>query len=419
MTLTNKTFFWLMVPVFIFCSQPVAAQQQEKNTGVTNIPCHFHRGHIYIETSISGRRGLWIIDSGAEISFIDKTFAAPLKLKPYDKIMLQGAYKTNEYPEVMLKNLQVRTLKINRLRALVVDLAGLFKHHDFDLPFAGVLGRDFLVNFITRIDYARERVSFLLHHTFKYEGKGTIIKGKIRNGLITIPLEVNGRYKGNWVVDVGADGSSFHYWYAFEHRILKKKGIRYMGRGLGGNAPGCISQFKWMELGGFRLERPIISFPLRNPTGAFGDTWTAGNLGNSVLCHFVVYIDYMEPRIILEKGKYFGQGFPLRLKGGMDVIITRNGRLKVHRLAPGAEWRRAGVCKGDLLQTMRGVNLKGFDGIGILAKTFKRKPTVHCLTITRDGQSMELICNFSNTPVPENQQSQQKRQSTNTSSNKQ
>ncbi len=371
--------------------QETGPPEAVENGGILDVPCRFIRGHIFVLAQAGGHERFWLVDSGAEISMIDNRLKDELKLETKDIYEVRGAYKTTECPLVTLDKLHIDNVIIHNLHLLSADLEPLFKKSCRGIHFGGVLGKDFLQKFITKIDFAKERLSFYTPETFKYKGNGEVLKADLIDGFLSVPVTVDGN-SGNWIVDIGAGNCSFHFHYAWTRGFTKRSGIRYTCKGLGGSAEGCISMFGNLELGSFTLHRPIVSFPVRQTWGAFGDEHIDGNLGNSVLSHFVVYLDFIEPRMILEKGTSFDNGFPLRVAGGMDLVVTEDGGVRVHHLDPRAAWKKAGLCKGDILSYLQGMELAGFDGLVVLAEELKRRPSKYEFTVSREGQSFDLMC---------------------------
>ena len=73
-----------------------------------------------------------------------------------------------------------------------------------------------------------------------------------------------------------------------------------------------------------------------------------GNIGNNILKHFVLYLDYKHQRVIFEKGKDFDREFP-EGKSGLGLVAADNGNIEVFYISPGAPAETAGFRKGDVV----------------------------------------------------------------------
>jgi len=99
----------------------------------------------------------------------------------------------------------------------------------------GILGFDFFSRFITKIDYANEKLSVYNPENFKYKGDGAIIPVEIDNNIPKAPVKVNEIHTGSWSIDTGATLTSFHYPYAKENNFHDEKGLYSLASGVGGD----------------------------------------------------------------------------------------------------------------------------------------------------------------------------------------
>ena len=110
--------------------------------------------------------------------------------------------------------------------------------------------------------------------------------------------------------------------------------IQRMGMGAGGTFETKFARFKTIEIAGFTVNDPIISYPLEEGVGAFRAADITGNLGNTLFRHFVMYFDYKDQKMIIEKGDNFAHEFPVD-KSGLQMIVTDDDNIAVFFVAPG------------------------------------------------------------------------------------
>jgi outer membrane lipoprotein-sorting protein len=334
-----------------------------KGESAENIPFQFIEHHLFIPVTIQGKESLWCIDSGASMSVIDSDYALELGLTPKGEMKGRGAGTTVKISFVTIPAYNIPGIRFDQQKIAAINISGLFRKH-FGMEVAGLLGYDFLSRFVTRIDYANERLSFYAPDRFTYtdQGQGKIVEAPLKGNLFAVPMAVDGKYSGRWALDLGAGGTSFHYPAAEKYGFLNLKGIEQMGEGAGGEFKTRTVQFQSLEFAGFSLPKPLFDFPLEKGVGAFASQEILGNIGNALLRHFVLYLDYQNQRVIVEKGEHFGRRFP-RDKSGLQIILTEDNRLQVNFVSPHTPAARAGFLKGDIVRAIDHKDVAHYGGI--------------------------------------------------------
>jgi Aspartyl protease/PDZ domain len=355
-----------------------------------NIPFQFIDNHIYLYVMVNGRRSLWILDSGAGSTVIDSKYAAELGLKAEGNIKGQGAGNLVDVSFAVLPQFSIGGLEYDSQKVAVIDIAWLIKKWvGFDV--AGILGYDFLSRLVTRIDYANEKISFYRPDSFNYAGSGTVLSAPVsQENMLHLPLTVDGKYGGLWNLDLGAGETSFHFPFAEANGLLTHPGIDALGFGAGGSFKERKAQFQKIEFGGFTVEKPVISWSLEATKGAFGSKELTGNIGNTLLRNFILYLDYKKEQVIVEKGIDFGKAFP-RDNSGLQVGLTKEGKMQIYNVSPGTPAAKAGLKTDDIIQAVNGIDVGYLGGIIALKNLLKEKPgTVLTFDIERGGKTQKL-----------------------------
>ena len=355
-----------------------------------NIPFQFIDNHIYLYVTVNGRSRLWILDSGAGATVIDSKYAAELGIKTEGNIKGQGAGNLVDVSFAVLPQFSIDGLEFESQKVAVIDIGWLVKKW-VGLDVAGILGYDFLSRLVTRIDYANERISFYHPDSFIYAGSGTVLSAPIsQDNMLHLPLMVDGKYGGLWSLDLGAGETSFNYPFAEANGFLTHAGIDALGFGAGGSFKERKAQFQKIEFGGFAVEKPVISWGLEATKGAFGGKELTGNIGNTLLRNFVLYLDYKKERLIVEKGIDLGKAFP-RDNSGLQVGLTTDGKMQIYYVSPGTPGAKAGFKADDIIQAVNGIDVGYLGGIIALKNLLKEKPgTVLTFEILRGGKVQKL-----------------------------
>lgn len=358
-----------------------------RGASAEDVPFTYIADHLFIDVLINCDRRTWIIDTGASVTVVDTEYAEELGLATAGKMKGYGAGTTVEATFAELPPFSIEGIEFDSQSVAVFPIKGLLKRAGLDV--VGILGYDFLSRFAVKIDYANELLSFYDPATFKYAGDGTVIDEPMEDRFFVVPMTVDGVYTGNWTLDIGAGGSSFFFPFAVEHGFLGRKGVDGLAGGAGGYHPTRSIKFETVEIGGFTLEDPLISIPLQTG-GALGNTEGTGNLGNSVLRHFVLYLDYERQQVILEKGDDFGKDFPYE-KTGLVLAVNDNDEIEIFFVSPGTPADRAKFQEGDILRSINGIPVDLMDGLIAIRELFKAEAnTEYRLEIEREGKAKSI-----------------------------
>jgi len=355
-----------------------------------DIPFHYIEDHIFLPLTVGGRTRLWILDSGAGLTCFEKKFADELGLEPQGHIKGQGAGGLVDISLVTMPAYNIPGLEFDEQTVAVIDIEWLFRRW-MGLEVAGILGYDFLSRLVLKVDYANELVSFYHPDSFQYSGGGTIIDAPIsQSNMFHLPLTVDGKYSGLWHLDLGAGGMGFRYQFAAEHGFLDRHGVQRLGAGAGGRVYNYMVQFKTIEFAGYTVNNSLISMPAVGGEGPSFGGGLIGHIGNTLLRHFVLYLDYGRGQVIVEKGNNFGKDFP-RDNSGMQLQQSDNGELEISFVADNTPAAKSGFRKGDILRTVNGINVDLLDGVVAAKKLFRAKPgTKYKITVDHNGQVKTL-----------------------------
>jgi hypothetical protein len=280
----------------------------------------------------------------------------------------------------------VGSIELDSQPMVVLEIAELMRRNTGTEP-AGILGYDFLSRFVTRVDFAGEEVTFFPPESFTYSGPGRAIPMRIEANIPVVEMEVDGKYRGQWRLDIGAAVSAFHHHAVERFGLAARSGVERLAGGMGGMQRHRLVRFAEAELAGFKVSRPVISVPLEAGPGALAGTSVLGTVGNSVLPHFVLFLDYQGRRLIVEKGSGFGK--PLVLdRSGLQVSRTESGGFKVVCVAPGTPADKARFKVGDVIEAVDGQSPEALGGLSRLRELLRAAPGTRYQLAVRRGDSV-------------------------------
>lgn len=196
-------------------------------------------------------------------------------------------------------------------------------------------------------------------------------------------------YFGTWLFDLGASSTSLNGVYALINGFTERKGVVGLARGAGNTFNTKKVKCTKIDFAGFTLDDPKISF-------SYGGTDTVltsdkiGILGNTLFRNFVVYCDYANERVILEKGKNFNKKFP-EGHSGLQIIRGEEGGYEILFVSDGTPAKKAGFQAGDILKSINGVDIKYLGGLTAIRDMMSEEPgTKYTIIVSRDGEEKKL-----------------------------
>ncbi len=228
---------------------------------------------------------------------------------------------------------------------------------------AGLIGGDFLKDFVAQIDFDRHVVRFFPKDTFTYSGTGrpldlTFFKAMSPEGERWQRPEASATVDGKastLFFDTGSGGSVIFFpGTARAGELLAKPGDRLhviSAGGIGGRVKMDMIRVNGLELAGIPSaagDTPIIEVVTNNSgVKAHGDM--VGALGMALLRQFNLTIDYPRNKVYLEpRGSLPRRDKSLPVRGtGLELSKDAHDRFTVIGVISGSPAEKAGIVAGD------------------------------------------------------------------------
>jgi hypothetical protein len=400
--MNRKTLLAFVVIVLSLATAASRTIQTNSKTAApaseVSIPFELVMRHIVLKVKINNSRPLsFVLDTGDKVAIVDTERAKELGLNLQGQVRVGGAGS-----EVLSGSfVQGSTWTIPGLEgfsqpvAMAIPLGKLAARfgHDFD----GIIGSDFIKQYVIEIDYRVRVIKLHDKNKFSYSGPGESIPIQLdRQGHPLIEAEVTpvGRdpIKGKFVVDIGSGAALALYSpFVADHRLLSPglKTIRSIGAGgAGGQTNGQLGRVSELKIGKFRIASPITLFS-EDKAGAFASPALAGNIGQQIAARFKVFLDYERERIILEPAATFNDPYN-RAHAGL-ALSTKDKDYQTIRITEVLENSPAsevGLQKNDLIIK---VDDKPASELTLtrLNEMFEQ-PLAYRLTIRRGDQTLQV-----------------------------
>jgi len=245
------------------------------------------------------------------------------------------------------------------------------------VPLDGLLGSDFLSQFIVEIDYEDQMITLHDREMFRYTGSGESVPVRLTADghpifKATVVLTPGSpEVSQDFVLDLGASQAlRLNAPLVAEHHLPPpgSKTFPLIGvSGVGGNTTGDAGRITSLRIGARTLSRPITDFS-RDNAGAAADSTLAGNIGYGIASRFRLFLDYAHNRIIFEPNTKIDVPFERAFSG---VALEAQGaaltEFRVAAVAPESAGSRAGIVAGDIILTANGTSAQSLGYERLLA----------------------------------------------------
>src|ERR1043165_7390991 len=375
-------------------TQPTAASSSAPVT----IPFELVTRHIVVKVRVNNSRPLsFIFDTGDKVGIVDSDVAQELGLKLEGQVHVGGA-GAEKLGGSTVKN-AIWTLdgldgfsQPVRLALPLGRMAARFGN-DFD----GIIGSDFIKQFVVEVDYQQRLLKLYNKETFTYSGKSESLPvqldGQGYPSLEGEVVPVDGEaIKGKFMLDLGSGGSlSLMSPIVNEHKLLGNglKTIRAIGvGGAGGQVTGQIGRVKSLQLGKFTIASPLTLFS-QDKAGAMSTSSLVGNIGQMIAGKFKVFLDYSRSRIILEPNSTFSDPMDRAISG---FALTTEGKdhatIRIADVLENSPASEAGLQTDDILLSVDGAAASDLK-VSRLVEMFDH-PSSYKLTVKRGEKTFQV-----------------------------
>ena len=331
-------FFCAWVLMLLVLSEPFQtnAQQPRKGTSAekpqqamptvrfdsgksaVKIPLDIDNNIIRMEVKVNHSKPLkFMFDTGASLSVISSQRAAELGLKLQGEAhgnatggTIKGSYTTGV------------SLSVQGAEAFNQTIASIPINAPPGFEFDGVIGRNFIEQFVVEVDYQHKTMNLYDPRAYAYRGKGEVIQlilatGKTPLVNTRIMLEGHTSVEAKLEVDTGADGT-----FVINSPLVKRQklveAILKMGQtnnnGAGGEQNLLYGRVKAVKLGRLVFDNPPVGLS-QDAEGAGASEENDGLIGGEIFRRFKVILDYSRKRMILEPNKSFKEPYNVEMSG--------------------------------------------------------------------------------------------------------
>ena len=327
------------------------------------VPFNFDNNHIMIAATLNGAGPIWfLVDTGADVNYINQSRLSEFKLEPYGKLKTIGGGETATTGAfVEHVTLRIGDVELRNQHASVLELKGLEKL--YGMPLGGLLGFDFLSRFIVDIDYVQQTLTLYpraqltpggVHVPLVMQGSQPYLGGTIRVGNEIIP---------SWfILDVGAaDTMTFTTPFIAKNHLLERVGDkertvhRVAAPDVEAYAPTNVrGMVDSITLGTVTIPHVPVNLSVAK-NGAYTSPAFDGNVGETLLARFPhVILDYGRSEMVLVPNEETTKPMHERTTFGLTLIASGEGfhTFTVTAVRAGSPAAAAGFEKGDVIEAL-------------------------------------------------------------------
>jgi membrane-associated protease RseP (regulator of RpoE activity) len=340
---------------------------------------------IYIPATVNGQATHVLLDSGAETTVLDKTWAEKMGIKPSASVVAVGTGGRQEAELASGVTVRIGALELKNITVALIDLAAVEKMIGRPLPV--ILGKEVFNELVVDLDFEGKTIAFHDPQVFQAPAGAVETPVIMANGIRSVPVSVEGGAPVQFDFDIGNGGPLIVY-----SAYWKAHGLLDDGRGksktlsgaVGGLREQQVATVRSLTFGGATFnDIPTVFTDDRGESAESNRTF--GNIGLPILSRFRMYADFSHDRLFLQPTADVADPFPrdltgLRLQPGAE-------KAPILMVAPGSPAEAAGIKAGEVIVAIDGVPLKQ---AGLAA--LRAKPAGSTLTVTTEaGKTYRLI----------------------------
>ncbi len=320
------------------------------------LPVRFSQREIFVEVKLNGRDYLMMLDTGAGITVIDQPVAQALHLPPGERMNVLGASGQGAASVTRLASLQIGGVHLRDVQVAVTDL-GLIRLIGGG-RFGGVLGFNVLNRFRVTLDYHRRTV--MLERSGGALPPGWAKQVSFMGATPMLDVEVEDIGRVPMLLDTGAAMSILPVEAAQRWQPLRSASLGLtLGVGGAGNIPQAARAGS-VKVAGATIRGVTMMFSSPAPKGAPVQILSEagfGLLGNNLLRHFRLTIDYPMRTVVLQR-----MPRPASLDDaatvGIVLDLTAEGAKVAGTIPLSSAWE-AGIERGDEVLAVNGRPTRG------------------------------------------------------------
>jgi len=382
----HRLFIAIMLASFIFSVIPHDSRAQQslihlhfKKARKNRINIHFDMVHnlMIIPVFINGSDTLkFILDTGVShtmITSLKGSYGATFNFAR--EINLMGLGEGNEIKAYHSFGNVIELPGVIGFNQNVIILKDEFDYLSQGLgtQIHGLIGYDVFENFVVEIDYKSQKMTLYDPNFYEQRRRDRYMKKMDQVAMEVVKRkpyvyakvedEYGNEVRSKFLVDSGASHALTLFTSTNQNIVVPDNAIyTFIGVGLSGDIYGEIGKANKIELGKYKLKKPLVTFPDDASVQISNyEKDRSGSIGADILKRFTVVFDYDRGEMLIKPNGYFKNEFKYNLSG-IDVTTPYPDVpvYQVTKIRKGSPAWIAGLEIGDQLVTINGIETSEF-----------------------------------------------------------
>ncbi len=390
---------------------PIAAQQIRDKTGrkpvnpapnyhfasgtsALGIPFQLSSNFVLVQLRVNNSQPLCFLFSTASTSVIDTRIAKELGLRVQGKE--ESTATGSSYEAGLISGVSLALPGVTTFNQTVAVLHLEFFSSIMGQPIAGLIGYDFISQFVIEVDYATRKMNVYAPAGYKYSGSGDAIRIKFidNSPFISVKIAMEGREAVEGTFEFATESSGVlvvQRSFAEAHRLLdstKSFRLGNVGSDEGSMSRSLQGRVKNIQVGRLSINNPIVSFSQAEAGKAA--TGGDGQIGGEVLRRFRLVIDYSRQLIVLEPNKHLAEPVEADMSG-FELIAEGEGlkTLTINEVLANSPAAEAGLQEEDELTAIDGRPVTEFS-LEQIRQMLKQEGKEYVLKLKRGSQTLQV-----------------------------
>ncbi len=389
---------FILIFYIVFFNTSAQFHFKNKNRNHITFPIDIINNLIVIKLQINNSDTLrFLLDTGVKTTILTETFPENnISIRYNGYVNILGLGGSDTIKAKLSSNNQISLPGIEGIHINILSIVGhqITLSPSLGIRINGLVGYDLLKDFVVKINYHNQRISFYKHAFFykrqnKYK-KWNSLDISIENYkpyIQTLIQQVdNSTLNVKLLIDIGGGHNIALYTFSNDKIILPQNKINaFLGFGLVGDLEGYISRIKTFNIAGYNFKNVVTDFPDQLSVFSAIDHNRNGSIGGGLTRRFKLILDYAGKKIYLKKNHYFKMPFTLNQSGiVLKKQLTMPPVYYISYITKNSPAEKAGLFKNDYILEIN--NHETFTlSFSEIYKILKRKNKKVNLTILRDG----------------------------------
>ena len=365
------------------------------------IPFEYSNNFIILTVRFNGILPLrFIFDTGAEFTILSQKGITDMFKMPYEQVyQVAGSDLSTPLTAYLVR--RVRLEIPEKAYALSEDILVLeedyFRFEEYaGVQVHGILSANAFSRYIIKINYQRRVIQLTEKSIFKTPSDYSALPIEIYKNKVYLNTALNVQQDlvvpVKLLIDTGAGLPLLLF--TNTHPLLSPPPnaiISNIGMGLGGFLEGFTGRVSKLEIGPFKQQQIVTYFQEIDTAQTLGFlNKRNGLIGNNILNHFYVILDYQDGIMWLKPNRLYKEQF-LFDRSGINMIATgeKFDKFMVHNLVPNSPATEVDLRPGDIILKI-GNKPSVFMTLGTAQRIFLKKPGKKVtLTVLRDGEKLK------------------------------